>query len=148
MTWRDRAACRGLPVDIFYPSGKDGNGKGMQAHHYARAASVCDSCPVSNECLETSLAEEAGRPGRLYQEVQGYRGGKYAHERIEMINERQLARPFAGGGNGKDTIYYWDPVAPVEPPYESPWVNAKQRARARATYANRNRDRQAQGSVA
>ena len=148
MTWRTRAACTGLPTDIFYPFGRDGNGRGMQAHHYAQAASVCDACPVQTRCLDAALAEEAARPGRLHQEVQGYRGGKFAHERIELINERGIPRPFAKGGNGKDTIYYWDPDLPVEQPYESPWVNAKQRARARATYADRNRDRQAQGSVA
>lgn len=56
--WRKAAACRGVPVDVFfdrYPAVRD------------VALLICSDCPVREECLE-----EAKRTHEHY----GVRGGK------------------------------------------------------------------------
>lgn len=49
MTWQDQARCQGTPIGVFYADG-----------HYvtARAQKLCESCPVSEECLEYALENE------------------------------------------------------------------------------------------
>jgi WhiB family transcriptional regulator, redox-sensing transcriptional regulator len=49
MTWRTRAACRGLDPEIFHPA------PGESA---APARAVCASCPVRVECGEWALFRE------------------------------------------------------------------------------------------
>ena len=41
--WRERAACRGLPVEWWF----QGTG-----HSYEKARAICAVCPVTSECLE------------------------------------------------------------------------------------------------
>ncbi len=45
--WMDSAACRGMPLDMFFPETNNGG---------AAAKQVCRACPVSEECLEYALA--------------------------------------------------------------------------------------------
>ena len=45
--WRERAACRGTDLDVFYP------GRGESA---APARQVCARCPVRQPCLEYALS--------------------------------------------------------------------------------------------
>ena len=44
--WRTRAACRGLPVALFYPT---------NTFIRRRARAVCAVCAVQPECLEYAL---------------------------------------------------------------------------------------------
>jgi len=69
--WRNRAACTGLPVEVFYPS----------SGAVRLAASTCSACPVRAECLESARQEET-RNGWDEGSVYGYRGGMSAGERI------------------------------------------------------------------
>ncbi len=48
--WQQRAACRGLDPDRFYP---------VETHEaaFADARAVCDGCPVRFECLGFALTE-------------------------------------------------------------------------------------------
>lgn len=48
--WYDRAACRGLPPDLFYPERDTPNGQNGQ-----NAAEVCRACPVISECFEYAI---------------------------------------------------------------------------------------------
>lgn len=41
--WRERAACRGLPVEWWF---------GDAGADYARARTICAGCPVTSECLD------------------------------------------------------------------------------------------------
>ena len=52
-TWRQRAACRGIDPDIFYP---------VSDEEAEEAKAICSSCPVHQLCLEHGLAhrERAG----------------------------------------------------------------------------------------
>ena len=48
MTWRDRAACLGVPTDLFFPA------RGDSA---AEAKQICADCPVIGECREWALRQ-------------------------------------------------------------------------------------------
>lgn len=48
MTWRERAACRGMDVRIFYP---DEGQQGLEAKR------ICARCPVRQACLDHAIAE-------------------------------------------------------------------------------------------
>jgi WhiB family redox-sensing transcriptional regulator len=45
--WRERAACRGTDLDVFFPE------RGETAEH---ARQVCAECPVREPCLEYALS--------------------------------------------------------------------------------------------
>jgi WhiB family redox-sensing transcriptional regulator len=70
-TWRQRAACRGLDADIFYPVSDD------DAYH---AQAVCNACPVRQPCLEHALT---------FREREGIWGGLTERERRRLIRQRR-----------------------------------------------------------
>lgn len=143
MTWRTRAACRGLPIEIFYPTGKDGSTRGVQEEDYDAARTVCGTCPVSDECLTAALREEADRPGRLHAEVQGFRGGRTASQRVRMINDQELRQAdHRRGGARQDPIWYYDPPVLVET--HIAWAPSKDPRSG----AYRDRNSEDQGSAA
>lgn len=43
--WMRKAACRGLPIDLFFPDQRSERG-------WDEPQRICASCPVSNQCLE------------------------------------------------------------------------------------------------
>ena len=47
LSWRQRAACRGVDPDIFYPVSDEEAGP---------AKTICAQCPVREACLEYALA--------------------------------------------------------------------------------------------
>lgn len=52
-SWRTNAACRGLPADLFMPP------RGDNAT-VKDAKQVCDTCPVTWNCLRYGLIEKYG----------------------------------------------------------------------------------------
>lgn len=48
--WRARAACSGYPNTLFFPATDAADEAAVD-----RAKSVCDVCPVTNDCLEYAL---------------------------------------------------------------------------------------------
>ena len=70
-TWRDRAACRGLDPEIFYP---------VSDEDAEEAKSICAICPVREACLEYALANR---------ERDGVWGGATERERRRMIRQRR-----------------------------------------------------------
>ena len=46
-TWRDQAACRVMPPELFFPSGVTG----IAVEHIDAAKAVCHACPVRDACL-------------------------------------------------------------------------------------------------
>lgn len=72
-TWRDRAACRGLPLGIFFSSvPADVN----------TARQICRTCKVRTNCLEYIEEIERGMPAKAYGTYAGLtdreRRAKYA----------------------------------------------------------------------
>lgn len=47
--WKSQAACRGYPDDLFFPAGD------TDEEQTATALSVCESCKVTEECLDYAL---------------------------------------------------------------------------------------------
>lgn len=72
-TWRKRAACRGIDVEIFYPYDED-----VAAEAAAKA--VCGACPVRQACLEHALA---------HREREGIWGGATERERRRILRQRR-----------------------------------------------------------
>ncbi|HVX23596.1 MAG TPA: WhiB family transcriptional regulator [Acidimicrobiales bacterium] len=72
-TWRKRAACRGIDVEIFYPVTED-------EADAAEAKAVCAECPVRQACLEHALA---------HREREGIWGGTTERERRRIVRQRR-----------------------------------------------------------
>lgn len=63
MSWRDRAACAGLPIETFYPRTSGGRRRKDGTNSYAaEAKKVCADCPVRADCLTYVLDVEASAP--------------------------------------------------------------------------------------
>ncbi len=72
-TWRKRAACRGIDVDVFYPVTEDDADA-------AEAKAICATCPVRETCLEHALA---------HREREGIWGGATERERRRIVRQRR-----------------------------------------------------------
>jgi WhiB family transcriptional regulator, redox-sensing transcriptional regulator len=70
--WRERAACRGLDPDLFYPE------RGADPKPAQR---ICADCPVREECLDYAMERR---------EI-GIWGGTSEQERRRMKRRRRLA---------------------------------------------------------
>lgn len=69
--WLDRAACREVDPEIFFPTGT-----GVLAERQVvRAKAVCQGCPVRSECLHWAQFHASG---------DGVWGGLDADERREL----------------------------------------------------------------
>lgn len=84
-SWRDQAACRDAPIEVFFPSAEEGRSISRGAYRAARA--YCEGCPVRALCLDEALRIE-GR-GRRY----GMLGGQTA---LERESAARLTRARAG----------------------------------------------------
>lgn len=82
--WASKAACKSLPLSMFFPSAK---GKAPK-DPWAEPRKVCDRCPVRDDCLADALRDESVRGAH------GMRGGLTPSER--RLGEG--ARRFAGRG--------------------------------------------------
>lgn len=71
LTWRQRAACRGLDPEIFYPATDE---------DAEPAKAVCALCPVREACLEHALARR---------ERDGIWGGLTERERRRILRQRR-----------------------------------------------------------
>ena len=61
--WRSSAACKGLPINWFFPDAEDAT---KIASTISRAKSVCARCEVSLECREYALASANEFTHELY----------------------------------------------------------------------------------
>lgn len=73
MTWRERAACRGMVTDLWYPEAS-ANAREVKA--------ACAVCPVQAECLAFALDN-----GERF----GVWGGKSEKQRRRLRSERYRA---------------------------------------------------------
>jgi WhiB family redox-sensing transcriptional regulator len=69
--WRDRAACKGLGTELFFPKTDDPK----QEAKIAKAKSICAQCLVSEECFYESCRLGCNRSG------QGIWGGLTPNQR-------------------------------------------------------------------
>ena len=71
LSWRQRAACRGVDPDVFYPTTDE---------EADEAKSICGVCPVREACLEYALVSR---------ERDGVWGGATERERRRIIRQRR-----------------------------------------------------------
>ena len=71
LSWRQKAACRGLDSEIFYPTSDDAADT---------AKSVCNACAVRTPCLEYALS---------HREHDGIWGGATEKERRRIVRQRR-----------------------------------------------------------
>jgi WhiB family redox-sensing transcriptional regulator len=71
LSWRQRAACRGVDPDIFYP---------VSDEEAEEAKAICAECAVRQPCLEYALANR---------ERDGVWGGATERERRRIIRQRR-----------------------------------------------------------
>ena len=69
--WRQRAACRGVEPDIFYP---------VSDEEAEDAKAICGQCPVRHLCREWALTTR---------EKEGVWGGATERERRRIIRRRR-----------------------------------------------------------
>ncbi|HXZ83109.1 MAG TPA: WhiB family transcriptional regulator [Acidimicrobiales bacterium] len=70
-TWRQKAACRGLDSEVFYP---------LTDEEALEAKAVCALCPVRQMCLEHAI---------VHREHDGVWGGLTERERRRLLRQRQ-----------------------------------------------------------
>lgn len=70
-TWRQRAACKGLDPDVFYPSSDE---------EADEAKAICEICPVRPLCLEHAIT---------FRERDGVWGGLTERERRRVVRQRR-----------------------------------------------------------
>jgi WhiB family transcriptional regulator, redox-sensing transcriptional regulator len=70
-TWRQRAACRGIDADIFYPTSDE---------EAEEAKAICSTCAVRQVCLEQAISQR---------EREGVWGGLTERERRRLIRQRR-----------------------------------------------------------
>jgi WhiB family redox-sensing transcriptional regulator len=71
LVWRQRAACRGVDPDIFYP---------VSEEEADEARAICDDCTVREACLEYALTNR---------ERDGVWGGATERERRRIVRQRR-----------------------------------------------------------
>ena len=71
LSWRQRAACRGVDPDIFYP---------VSDEEAEEAKAICAECAVRQPCLEYAIANR---------ERDGVWGGATERERRRIIRQRR-----------------------------------------------------------
>ena len=69
--WRERGACRGIPVELFFPPVE---------HEGDEAKSVCEMCSVREPCLEWAMTS-----GERF----GVWGGLTSQERRSLATRRR-----------------------------------------------------------
>jgi hypothetical protein len=79
--WRDRALCRDVDPDLFFPLGDGPLGQ----RQIAQAKSVCAGCPVIAECLAFALS----------QLPDGIAGGTTPAERVALRRGQTVKRSTA-----------------------------------------------------
>lgn len=71
LAWQNRAACRGIDTDIFFPATDE---------EADAAKNICGGCPVRETCLEHALT---------VREREGVWGGATERERRRIIRQRR-----------------------------------------------------------
>lgn len=96
------AACKGAPLDAFFPVGTDPNG-------YAKAIQYCARCPVAAECLQYAL--DTGSDDGMY-------GGTTPADRRLIRRGMARASNFGAGHGDKGGTpagYYRERAAGLTP---------------------------------
>ena len=84
MAWRERAACKGMVIDVFFPSRGDWRASD-------RAKQICAGCPVADACLLDTLHVDPMFDGA------GIFAGTTAKERVVLRRRLGITPTFDHG---------------------------------------------------
>lgn len=73
-TWRSRALCRGLPLDLFF-----------EPENEAEAVQICERCSVRNTCLAEAVILSKSTP----YVTEGVWGGLNEYQRSKLRGKSQ-----------------------------------------------------------
>lgn len=99
MTWLDKAACKGKPVEWFVS--ERGSRKSSRPPQERRALILCAGCPVMEECLEYTLdcdrfefsvRADGEEPETVSHWLEGVYGGTTFEDRKATRNMKRDAR--------------------------------------------------------
>lgn len=85
MSWRDRAECRGVDPDVFYPTAPQEG----QAPDWGPARAICARCPVIDDCRANHSKE---RFGFWFGTTPRERGWGSSGEPLRLIGRQQPVR--------------------------------------------------------
>jgi WhiB family redox-sensing transcriptional regulator len=99
MPWVAQAACRGVPLEVFFPATNKDDGP-----PYEKARAICAVCPVRVDCATHYMATEPNH------DRHGFAGGMSPRERRGLYRKRLRAprAPRCGhcGGRGTPGLPY------------------------------------------
>lgn len=81
--WAVDAACSGMDTETFFPGNQSHRGMQIQAEQEAKQ--VCNSCPVSTECLNYALENHEDLLGGIF-------GGFTYEERKKLVRNNTRRR--------------------------------------------------------
>lgn len=84
-SWREIAACKGMPISLFFPSIPIG-----MTGIYGQGKEVCNRCPVRPRCLQ--LSEEFIATGDRYGLFGGLTPTERRHKRARSRKDAQDGR--------------------------------------------------------
>lgn len=86
--WRERAACRGKPSELFFPP------KPLIAANYRIAKAICETCEVREQCLALVIRLDA------MDDRWGMFGGMTPSERRRLRSDRAWRYALGDGAAG------------------------------------------------
>lgn len=81
--WYEQSLCAQVDSDIFYPERRNGY------PNYETARSICNQCPVAQQCLDMAMTAEANTH---YSSRHGMFGGKTPSERAALARQQSRQR--------------------------------------------------------
>lgn len=82
--WKERAACKGLPLEIFFEQYQE------NPELARRVDEVCEHCPVKQQCLRMGInSSGSGVHGGIYLVLGRYSKINNKHKDLERIIECQ-----------------------------------------------------------
>lgn len=86
-TWRDRAMCKGVDINVFFAPGHIRLGRAETiVDKYRDARRYCERCPVKDECLAEAMDLEQDDGVML---TYGFWGNKTPRERVAMRRQNE-----------------------------------------------------------
>jgi WhiB family redox-sensing transcriptional regulator len=115
LEWQDRAACRGMPLDAFFPP---------PGVHAAAAQRACSRCPVAGPCRDYGATQEHGVWGGLAASAMRRERAATVKPAVPEGLQAPAQQPYRSQGTANTT---------TTPPQEAPAMTAKTTATKTAT---------------
>lgn len=111
MTWREEAACNGLPNVLFYPPIFKEERTAPERRYYHLGKLACEVCPVQRECRRDGEDEEFGLWGGLTPRERGMGSGDITDPKPHSkILPAKYTRLLASMGDSPDVVALYERI--------------------------------------